>query len=331
MDMTDTSESFSAFCLVVLSSLLRHVVLAALSSRMATTVQRKGEYVGRLSMITVYPVKSMKGIDVEMADCDYNGLRVGDLIKDRAWMVTIGNFNYYTARQKPKMVTIEPSFHGNWLHLDAPGMVTMKIPAIMNLQDGPTAKAKVWGESVEGIDCGDAVAEWVSSYVDTPNLRVLYHAQENASRSVQHGETRWHKTAKSVDQVGFQDGFPFMLMSQASVDELSQRLENKISVRAFRPNFVVSTDNPPFSEDDWLEISIGEAVFTNIKACQRCNMITVDPDTGVADYKKEPLATLRRYRLTEPEYGQSPCIGINLVLAKDGKVKVGDEIYVTKR
>ena len=34
-----------------------------------------------------------------------------------------------TARQKPKMVLIVPSLHDNTLHLDAPGMDTLKLPA----------------------------------------------------------------------------------------------------------------------------------------------------------------------------------------------------------
>jgi uncharacterized protein YcbX len=116
------------------------------------------------------------------------------------------------------------------------------------------------------------------------------------------------------------------------VAELNQRLsDNKVTVKQFRPNFDVSNALAPFDEDDWVDIFIGDAIFRNIKPCERCVMTLIDPETGISDAEKEPLVTLRSYRLLEPEFGLAPCMGINLVLLQPGTVRVGDKVFVTRR
>jgi len=324
---------FSVFLVVLVSSVWKHLALGALSSTFLTR-RRKKELAGQVSRITIYPVKSLKGVDVDISDCSYTGIvahKNGSLIKDRCWVVLKGG-NIVTGRQKPKMVLIVPSLHGDSLHLDAPGMDTVKLPAEIKYTDGKVTQFKVWGASVEGTDCGDDVANWLSAYLETPALRLLYHAEGNAIRRIQDVEKKWNKTAKDVDQVAYQDGFPLMLMSESSVTELNQRLsDNKVTVKQFRPNIAISNALAPFDEDDWVDIFIGDAIFRNIKPCDRCIMTLIDPETGISNAEKEPLVTLRSYRLLEPELGQAPCMGINLVVLQPGTVRLGDKVFVTRR
>lgn len=323
---------FSVFVVVLVSSVWKHLALGVLSRRLHAR-WRKKELAGNVSKITVYPVKSLKGVDVDTSVCSYAGIVAhvnGSLLKDRCWVV-LRNGNMVTARQKPKMVLIVPSLHDNTLHLDAPGMDTLKLPAEIKCTNREVLRFKVWGDSVEGVDCGDEVAKWLSAYLQTPDLRLLYHAEGTASRKILDGTSKWHKTANDVDEVAYQDGFPLMLMSESSVAELNQRLgDNKVTITQFRPNFAVSNVLVPFEEDNWEDIFIGDAIFRNIKPCDRCQMTTIDPETGTMSAEKEPVVTLKSYRLVEPEL-QSPCMGINLVTLQPGAVRVGDKVYVTRR
>ncbi|KAG8584457.1 hypothetical protein GDO81_008833 [Engystomops pustulosus] len=62
----------------------------------------------------------------------------------------------------------------------------------------------------------------------------------------------------------------------------------------------------------------------------RCILTTVDPDTGIINMK-EPLETLRSYRLCDEEdkdvYKSSPLFGQFLKVLKTGPLRVGDPVY----
>ena len=123
------------------------------------------------------------------------------------------------------------------------------------------------------------------------------------------------------NQVSFADGFPYLVIGQASLDELNSRLENPVSINRFRPNFVVE-GSLPFEEDGWADFKMGNLDFLGVKPCARCVMTTIDPETAAKG--KEPLLTLASYRKRNNKiyFGQN-------VLAKTyGSLKVGDEVEV---
>src|SRR5688572_24203378 len=77
---------FSIFVVVVVSSVWKHLALGALSSTFLAR-RRKKELAGHVSRVTIYPVKSLKGVDVSTSECSYTGIvgRVdGSLYKDRS-------------------------------------------------------------------------------------------------------------------------------------------------------------------------------------------------------------------------------------------------------
>lgn len=324
---------FSVFLVVLASSVWKHLALGALSSRLLARWNKK-ELVGEISRITIYPVKSMKGVDVETSECSYTGITShvnGSLLRDRVWVV-IRNGNIVTGRIKPKIVLIKVSLHGDWLHLDAEGMDTFKLPANIKCDGVKVVKTIVWGAPVDGVDCGDAVANWLSTYLEIPDLRLLYHAEGIAGRKIVEVPKKWNKFANEIDQVAYQDGFPLLLMTESSNEDLNQKLvDHKVTIRQFRPNFAVSNVAVPFDEDDWYDIFIGDAIFRNLKPCDRCVMTLIDPETGISHPEKEPLVTLRSYRMLGPEFGVAPCLGINLVTLQPGTVRLGDKVYVTRK
>ena len=130
-------------------------------------------------------------------------------------------------------------------------------------------------------------------------------------------------------QVAYPDSSRVMILSEASLAYLNTRMEKKVKINNFRPNIVVTGCNA-FEEDTWDELLIGSGEMKKDLACPRCIMTTVDPDTGVID-RKEPLETLKSYRLCDPSeksiYKSSPLFGIYYLVEKIGSLKVGDPVY----
>uniref|UniRef100_A0A8C6RFC2 Mitochondrial amidoxime reducing component 2 n=1 Tax=Nannospalax galili TaxID=1026970 RepID=A0A8C6RFC2_NANGA len=83
-------------------------------------------------------------------------------------------------------------------------------------------------------------------------------------------------------------------------------------------------------EDTWDELLIGDVEMKKVLSCPRCVLTTVDPDTGIID-RKEPLETLKSYRLCDPSvkniYQASPLFGMYFSVEKIGRLRVGDPVY----
>ena len=124
--------------------------------------------------------------------------------------------------------------------------------------------------------------------------------------------------------VGFADGFPFLVVTQASLDDLNARLKEQVGMNRFRPNIVVS-NAAAFEEDEWRRFQVGELEFTNVKPCARCVMTTVNPDDGARG--SEPLKTLSSFR----KLGKEVFFGQNAVHSGDGILKVGELVKVLER
>jgi uncharacterized protein YcbX len=123
--------------------------------------------------------------------------------------------------------------------------------------------------------------------------------------------------------VDFADGFPFLLISQSSLDDLNSKLKNPVPMNRFRPNLVVEGGNP-FQEDGWKKVKVGGVLFRVAKPCARCEITTVDQDTGEKGI--EPLETLGLYRTA----AKGVMFGQNLIAESLGTVKVGDPVEVVE-
>ncbi|XP_019642442.1 PREDICTED: mitochondrial amidoxime-reducing component 1-like [Branchiostoma belcheri] len=289
--------------------------------------QRMASYekVGTVSSIFIYPVKSCRGLLVEEALVTPIGLKHQALL-DRHWLVVNDKDHFITARQEPSLVLVKSSLaEDGSLCLDAPEMDTLKLPS--SLQEGRLVHTKVFAVAGEGVDCGDQAAEWFSSYLNKPGTRLLYSAAQCKKRDLKEWKM-FAEFAETGDKVAFPDYAAFMMLSEASLENLNTKLDQPISIRNFRPNIVVSGCSP-HAEDSWKSIKIGEAEFRRMKQCDRCVFTTIDPETGVKG-GKEPLDTLRGYRLAEgpmrKKVGTSPMFGSHLAADKEGTIHVGDAV-----
>ncbi|XP_032322551.1 mitochondrial amidoxime reducing component 2 [Camelus ferus] len=302
---------------------LAAVALGAVVWRRARPRRRRRlQQVGTVAQLCIYPIKSCSGVSVSAAECTALGLRSGHL-RDRFWLVIKEDQHMVTARQEPRLVLVSITYEDDHFILRAPGMdqlvLPSKLPSSNTLRD-----CRVFGLDIKGRDCGDEAAQWFTNFLKTEAFRLVQFESNMKGRSSK-------KIFPFVQnyQVAYPDCSPIMVLSEASLADLNTRLEKKVKMSQFRPNIVV-TGCDAFEEDTWDELLIGNVEMKKVLSCPRCIMTTVDPDTGVMD-RKEPLETLKSYRLCDPSekaiYKSSPLFGIYYSVEKIGSLKVGDPVY----
>ena len=121
--------------------------------------------------------------------------------------------------------------------------------------------------------------------------------------------------------MSFADGFPLLLVSEASLEELGRRAGKAFEAQRFRPNLVVS-DTEPHAEDSWRRIRVGSIEMRAVKPCSRCVIPTRSLDSGALG--TEPLATLATYRKRDGKV----MFGINVIPDSEGELRVGDAVEV---
>jgi uncharacterized protein YcbX len=132
------------------------------------------------------------------------------------------------------------------------------------------------------------------------------------------------KYAQNGEAVSFADGYPYLIISQGSLDDLNSRLTEPITMTRFRPNLVVS-DCAAYDEDTWLDFQLGGIPFYGPKPCARCVLTTIDPNTGQTG--KEPLRTLTSYR----NRNNKILFGQNAIAKSTGVLRVGDTVTVQEK
>lgn len=256
-----------------------------------------------ISQLFVYPIKSCAGIELQEARLLDTGFEY-----DRCWMVADPAGAMFTQRAYPRMALIKVEIGADDLVIRAPGMSELRTPLASARLDAPQAvQTKVWRDAAYGLDTGEASAAWFSTFLGMP-ARLLRFDPER-KRIVDPAYT---------DSVGgatthFADGFPLLVIGQASLDDLNTRLTGKgapsIPIDRFRPNVVLAGLDA--YEEDFVEtLSIGEEAGADVrlqlvKLCTRCPMPTIDQAKGAPDpdWPNEPTDTLSVYRASERQNG----------------------------
>ncbi|MET0186944.1 MAG: MOSC N-terminal beta barrel domain-containing protein [Achromobacter sp.] len=278
-----------------------------------------------LSALTLYPIKSCAGLSLQEAILTTAGLGIstGQFI-DREWMVVDQNGGYMTQRDFPRMALITPSLQANTLSVDFPGMPPLELAlARPDPAQAPTRRVHIWDDSLRAYDCDDATAAWFSQALGVPCRLVRFHA--DATRDV---SPKWTNGVAATTL--FSDGYPILVIGQASLDDLNDKLRGAgrapLPMNRFRPNVVI--DGIEAFEEDYVEtFQLGDAVLKPVKPCPRCPMPSVDQATG--EFGPDPLDILQSYR-AKPELDGALCFGMNAILtAGNGQlVRVGQEIAV---
>ena len=253
-----------------------------------------------------YPIKSCGGTSLDTAVVGTRGI-----LADREWMVVDSDRRFLTQRELPRLALVSPRLSGGYLEITASGMAPLSIPLDAT---GDRADVTVWADRVEAVDQGSEAAAWFSTFLDVPCRLVRIPAD-----TVRHVDQAY---ASPTDQVGFADGYSFLLTSLASLEDLNRRLPSPLPMNRFRPNVVVDGVEP-FEEDGWKRIRIDGIEFSVVKPCARCVTTTVDQQT--ATKSKEPLRTLATFRNVP---GRGVMFGQNLVHHGTGEIRVGARVEV---
>ncbi|XP_029449019.1 mitochondrial amidoxime reducing component 2 [Rhinatrema bivittatum] len=292
--------------------------------RSARRRRRRLQQVGVVSQLFLYPVKSCRGLILTESECTKRGLSSSGL-RDRHWMVIKKDGHMVSARQEPRLVLISVAFEKDHLTLNAAEMKELHLP-IRVCKTNSIYNCRVLGHDIQGRDCGDEVADWITTFLKSTEPYRLVHFEDSMQMRTSKEE---YPAYDCDDQVAYPDLSPILLFSEASLEDLNGRLEKKVKVQNFRPNIVV-TSCGAFEEDTWDEILIGNLEMKRALACPRCILTTVDPDTGIIT-RKEPLDTLKSYRLCDPSekhiFKAAPLFGQFFGILKTGSLKVGDPVY----
>jgi uncharacterized protein YcbX len=259
-----------------------------------------------LSQIFIYPVKSLAGMSVTQWQVGNKGL-----LYDRKWMLIDEERQFLSQRRLPKMALIKTAVTETELILSAPKMPTMALP--LQPDAGEIIPSQIWHDNCLAQSVSTEVDQWFSAFLEI-NCRLVYQP-DNLIRQVD------PHYAQSSDQVSFADGFPFLILSDASLAALNQAMRLELSIKRFRPNLVISGCES-YAEDSWREIKVGTIDFRLPKPCSRCSVPGIDPET--AQIGKEPLATLNRLR----KWQNKLYFGQNALHDNAGFLAVGDTVTI---
>lgn len=263
----------------------------------------------QVTELNIYPVKSTRRIALNESEVLPRGLPW-----DRRWMLVDASGKFITGRQHPGLATVQTEIGDNVLHIHAAGHDSLSLPLVP--RERRVVEVTVWKDSVDALLAGSEADAWFSDFLGL-DCR-LVQMTDDISRGVNPDYGR------AGDQVSFADGFPLLVISEASLTDLNSRLDQPVEMRRFRPNLVIDGERP-YAEDDWRRIRVGEVEFEGVKNCSRCVFTTIDPDTGEKSPDMEPLRTLSSYR-RRPEGGVY--FGQNLIPRGAGVIRVGDSVTV---
>lgn len=269
----------------------------------------------KLSEIWVYPVKSFGGISLQESQVTDRGLEL-----DRRWLLVDEDGKFISQRENPELALFRPEIKDSILRITHKELLTFIDIPLRPVFMGENSKIKVtvWEDSIDAFEVSQEITDWFTKLLRFP-VRLVY-MPDDSQRKV---DSRYAISGNEI--TSFSDAYPFLIIGQSSLDDLNERLQVKVPINRFRPNFVF-TNGDAFEEDFWREFSIGALSFVGVKPCDRCIITTIDQEKGIVT-GKEPLQTLAKYR----NFGNKVLFGQNVIGLGLGTVSVGDEIKVLSK
>ena len=251
----------------------------------------------------------MAGISVKKAKVTDRGFEF-----DRRWMLVDGANRFISQREVAEMALMHIDILENGLKVTyRPDGESVSVP--FQPQTNEFAEMTIWDDTCPGQFVSEAIDQWFREKLGI-YCRLVYMPDESIRVTDPKYTTDGHITS-------FSDAYPFLLISQSSLDDLNSRLDEPLPMNRFRPN-IVYTGGEPFSEDAMHTFSIGNIQFHGVKLCARCPIPTINQDT--LERGKEPLKTLARYRFKNNKI----LFGQNLIHEGLGEICVGQELKVLK-
>lgn len=265
-----------------------------------------------IDRLFVYPIKGCRGISLESCNVVSGGLE-----HDRRYMIIDETGRMVTRREEQRLtrITVERSAAGFVVRSELEHRAALDLP--LTFEAAPE-EFSVWVNSSVWRDTPrarlhDEGSQWLSALLGR-NLRLVYLPEESL-RQVNPAR------ARVGDKVSFADGYPLLLTSSSSLDELNRRLPSPIGMHRFRPNVVVR-GAASFAEDTWAALTLGKLPCTAPKLCDRCVVITMEE--GSSEKSVEPLKTLATFR----RWDGAVWFGTNVIPSDTGTLEVGNQVHI---
>jgi uncharacterized protein YcbX len=288
-----------------------------------TVADTAWDLTARVSQLWIYPVKSCAGVEVPEVLLTETGLEF-----DRAWMVVDAQSQFLTQRELPRMALIRPQLKHFEMVLRAPGMLALHIA--LDRVEAPL-RVRVWDDEVPAYDMGAIAAQWFSDFLGVPARLVRFDPEHKRA-----SQLHWTGGIEALNQ--FSDGYPLLLVSEASLEQLNDKLAGAgagaVGMERFRPNIVLGSAlaGPallPHDEDRLalLQIASGQGAvqLRPVKPCTRCVIPDLDPATAVSS--PEVGDTLQGYR-HDARVAGAVTFGMNAIVLRgtDCLLKVGQSV-----
>ncbi len=246
-----------------------------------------------IQKIVIYPVKACLGIELKHVVVDSEGVAL-----DRKWAIwDARNKKIITQSNLNHVASLSTHIDGETLVLETRGKRSPLV-SLQDDQDKINDSIDKGARTIDVVDEGDSIGNWLSEALQVPQLRLLKH--NNAAQK----RFRWDPH--------------FLVIAQASLDDLNRRLPSPIPMDRFRPTLVL--DGVEAYVENSTRILRGPGLTLEATGfCYRCIYTTIDQKTGIKQ-GKEPLKTLARFKRDE----KGVIFGHYFHERAPGHVQVGD-------
>ena len=266
-----------------------------------------------ISQLFIYPIKSFPGLSVTSLPLDKLGA-----IDDRRYMLVDENGKFVSQRQHANLALTKLEQHADGWLVSFPES-TKQTTSRLLLREGikdRLVSVTIWNDTCQAFDQGDEWADWFSEGLGKL-VRLIYTPKEI--------KRRIDSDYCSQDRhVSFTDGYPLLVTTESSLEEINQHLDIPIAMQRFRPNIVVK-GSEAFAEDNWKSIKSAENELALVKPCSRCVIPTINLQTA----KKEKVVWQTLQKLRQAEDGKI-YFGQNAIHQHDGRLHVGDVLEVVE-
>ncbi|HEX7116008.1 MAG TPA: MOSC N-terminal beta barrel domain-containing protein [Steroidobacter sp.] len=268
----------------------------------------------RITALNIYPIKGCRGLAVSSARVTEAGFE-----HDREWLIVRPDGRFLTQREVPRLALIDPFVDERSLEVRVPNGKRVRMPLDA---EGPQVEVTCWRDICAAFDMGEEVAGLLSEFLEQPVRLVRFDARRRRL-----SDPTWTQGVEATTR--FADAFAWLLLSEASLEDLNSRLEEPVPMNRFRPNIVIGGVEP-FYEDGIHELYTEDVRLRAVKPCGRCIVPTTDQQTGQRT-GAEPLRTLRSYRYNDRVKGAA--FGQNLILISGAgaTLSVGQELQATSK
>ncbi|KAF9411629.1 hypothetical protein HW555_009632 [Spodoptera exigua] len=244
-----------------------------------------------LKELVIFPIKSCGAFKIKSA------WKIGPkgFEFDRDWMIIKDNGVCLTQKHTSRMCMIKPKIDLQrrvlvlYFEGKTPISVPLDNPSDKKMKNSSLCRSKVCTDIVQGYDCGDEVADWISEALEISYLRLIRQSSDDnrSQKKKQNGEKKMLSLSNQAQ---------FLLINKATVRWLREKIQDPLFVDdvdsltdRFRGNLVIDMEEE-LAERDWHRVIIGNQEFKVEGLCPRCQMVCIDQQTG--EKTVEPLRTI---------------------------------------